>query len=216
MSRKGKNYADYDINEKPYHAWVKEIQGRGFETGLLSSNGCHNSVHKLGSDIKKFKYKVYANRFQDQRYKASLSSRSLEKNKLMYDSSLALLDEVGFRHGYCYPFLTWNFKENRPSTFVSIPLNILDTTLEKRRYLSVVPSDAVNVFKQIADQSNVFNGIVSLNWGNQYFSDFENIEWRKGYEKILKDAIKSGYNFKTGYQIMVEFRENEVKVDKNT
>jgi len=213
MSRTGKHYADYDINEKPYHAWVKEIQGRGFETGLLSSNGCHNSAHKLGSDIKKFKYKVYANRFQDQRFKFKLSTRALEKNKMKYDNSLALLDEVGYRNGYCYPFFTWNFKENRPNNFVSIPLNILDTTLEKRRYLSVVPSDVVNVFKQIADQSDVFKGVVSLNWGNQYFSEFENLEWRKGYEKILKEAKKSGYNFKTGYQLLVEFQENEIKKD---
>ncbi len=210
MSRKGKHYADYDINEKPYHAWVKDIQGRGFETALLSSNGSQNSVNKLSSDIKKFKYKVYANRFQDQRYNVGLSSKALEKNKMLYDNSLAMIDEVGFRNGYCYPFLTWNFKENRPSKFVSIPLNILDTTLQKRRYLSVVPSDVVNVFKQIAIQSNIFKGVISLNWGNQYFSDFENKEWRKGYEKIIKEAKDCKYSFKTGYQLMVEFRENKI------
>jgi hypothetical protein len=212
MARKGKGYADYDITKEPYHSWIKDIQGRGFESALLSSNGCHNSAHKLGSDIKRYKYKVYANRFQSCRYKSVQSARALEKNKVLYDNSLAMYDEVGFRNAYCHPFVGWNFKEDRPNKFVSIPLNILDTAMMKRKYLSVVPKDVVNVFNFLANQSAMFNGIISMNWSNENFSEFANNEWRKVYERVLKSVIENRYNFKTGYQIYSDSIENGLKI----
>lgn len=208
MARSGKGYADYNIEKEPYHSWIKAVQGRGSEAGILASNGCHNSAHKLGSDIKAYKYKVYANRFQDCRYKVSQSSRALEKNKIIYDNSLGLYDEVGFRNGYCHPFLGWNFKEDRPNKFVSIPLNILDSAMAKRKYLSIDAKDVVNVFNYIADQVAPFNGIVSLNWSNTNFSEFGNAEWRRSYERIIKSAIEKKFGFKTGYNLANESREN--------
>jgi hypothetical protein len=159
-------------------------------------------------DIKKFKYKVYANRFQDCRYKVEQSARSLEKNKIVYDNSLGLYDEVGFRNGYCHPFLGWNFKEDRPNKFVSIPLNILDSAMAKRKYLSIDAKDVVNVFNHIADQVVPFNGLVSLNWSNTNFSEFGNADWRRSYERILKSSIEKRFSFKTGYSLANEAKEN--------
>jgi hypothetical protein len=208
MARNGKGYADYDIEKEPYHSWIKAVQGRGSEAGILASNGSHNSAHKLGSDIKTYKYKVYANRFQDCRYKVSQSARALEKNKIVYDNSLGLYDEVGFRNGYCHPFLGWNFKEERPNKFVSVPLNILDSAMAKRKYLSIDAKDVVNVFNHIADQVVPFNGLVSLNWSNTNFSEFGNADWRRSYERIIKSSIEKRFGFKTGYSLVNEVKEN--------
>lgn len=216
MARAGKGYADYDIEKDPYHGWVKAAQGRTSEAAIYSSNGCHNSAHKMGSDVKSFKYKVYGNRFQDCRYKVNQSARALEKNKFVYDNSLGLYDEVGFRNGYCHPFIGWNFKEERPNRFVSVPLNILDTAMAKRKYLSVDAKDVVNVFNHIADQVVPFNGFVCINWSNQNFSEFGNSDWRRSYERIIKSAIEKRFGFKTGYQLATEVRENGLEFPKHT
>ena len=207
MGRRGKGYADYDLGKSPYNTWVKDIQGRGFEAALLASNGSHNSAHKLGSDMRHFKYKVYGNRFQELKYKTNSSPRSLEKNKFVYDHSMGMYDEVGFRNGYCYPFIPWNFKDNRMANYVEIPLMINDHALEKRKYLSVVPKDAQNAFIQIAEQSEKFNGIISINWSNYFYSDFGYKEWRKAMERIIKEGLDRGYSFKSGYQLSLAIKE---------
>ena len=208
MGRKGKKYADYDLHKAPYSKWVKEFQGRGFEVGILSSNGCHNSAHKLGNDLKQLKYKIYANRFQSLRYRTKKSPRSIQKNKLKYDSSLGLYNEVGFRNGYCHPFIPWDFENDQPADFVEIPVNIVDSAMAFRKYLNITAKDSVNVFSVIAEQVAKFKGVVGLSWSNEFLSDFENKEWRKAYERILKAGFESEYQFKTGYQILLTSKDN--------
>ena len=208
MGRKGSNYADYDISKDPYHSWIKEIQSRGFEAGLLASNGCHNSAHKLGSDKRRFKYKVYGNRFHELRYKTKNSPRSLEKNKFSYDSSMGMYDEVGFRNGYCHPFVPWDFKHDRPSAFVEVPLMMNDNAMIRRKYLNVTPKDSLNVFHQIAIESEKFKGVISMNWSNFCFAEFKYNEWRKAVERIIKNADEQGFKFKSGYQVSLQSHED--------
>ncbi len=205
LPRKGKENADYDITKPKYQKWIQQLQGRSFEVGVQGSKGTHGSASHLGADLKRLKYRVFGNRFHYLYFRPQTSYRALEKNKLKYDSSMGFYDEVGFRHAYCFPFRLWNFDENRPVEFLELPLVVMDTTLEKQKYLYARRDDAIVTIYDLLKEVLQFNGMMSLLWHNNYFSDYKYNGWRNVYAQSVKSALEMGYKSKTGYLIWEEF-----------
>jgi peptidoglycan/xylan/chitin deacetylase (PgdA/CDA1 family) len=208
LARKEKENADYDITKPKYHKWINLLQGRCFEVGIHGSKGTHESAKRLGADLRRIKHRVFGNRFHYLYFRPQSSYRALEKNKLKYDSSLGFFDEVGFRNAYCFPFRLWHFNEDRPVEFVELPLIVMDTTLAKQKYLYIRPDDAIITIYDLLKEVGQFNGMMSLLWHNNYFSDYKYNGWRNVYAESVKNALKMGYKSKTGYLIWEEFTKN--------
>jgi len=205
LARKGKENADYDITKKKYNKWIALLQGRSFEVGIHGSKGTHRSATALGADLKRLKNRVFGNRFHFLHFRPQTSYRALEKNKIMYDSSMGFYDEVGFRNAYCYPFRPWHFEEDRPVEFVELPLMVMDTTLEKQKYLFRRKAESTGIIYDILREVKRFNGMCSILWHNNYFSDYKYTGWREVYVESIKNAKGMDYKSKTGYLIAEEF-----------
>ena len=208
LSRKGKGNADYDITKPKYQKWIQTLQGRSFEVGIQGSKGTHGSASHLGADLKRMKYRMFGNRFHYLYFRPHSSYRALEKNKLKYDSSLGFFDEVGFRHAYCFPFRLWHFEEDRPVEFLELPLVVMDTTLAKQKYLYTRREDAIVIIYDFLKEVKQFNGMMSLLWHNNYFSDYKYNGWRNVLAQSIKNAQEMDFKSKTGYLIWEEFTKN--------
>lgn len=208
LARKGKDNADYDLTKKKYNKWIALLQGRSFEVGIHGSKGTHRSATLLGADLKRMKKRVFGNRFHYLMFRPQSSYRALEKNKIMYDSSMGFFDEIGFRNGYCFPFRLWNFEEDRPTEFLELPLMAMDTTLQKQKYLYTKKGDAIVLIYDMMREVAKFKGMFSLLWHNNYFSDYKYTGWREVYVESIKSALKLNYKSKTGYLIAEEFVKN--------
>jgi hypothetical protein len=55
---------------------------------------------------------------------------AVENSALIFDSTLGFPDVVGFRNGASFAFPPYNFREERPCTFLEIPLVLMDGSLE--------------------------------------------------------------------------------------
>ena len=205
LARKSKENADYDITKKKYNKWIGLIQGNSFEVGIHGSKGTHRSATALGADLKRIKHRVFGNRFHFLHFRPQSSYRALEKNKIMYDSSLGYYDEVGYRNAYCYPFRLWHFEEDRPVEFVELPLMVMDTTLEKQKYMYRKRPESIGIIYDLLRESKRFHGMCSILWHNNYFSDYKYTGWREVYVESLKTAKGMNYKSKTGYLIADEF-----------
>ena len=208
LPRKGKGNADYDITKPKFQKWIQTLQGRSFEVGIQGSKGSHGSASHLGADLKRMKYRMFGNRFHYLYFRPQSSYRALEKNKLKYDSSLGFFDEVGFRHAYCFPFRLWHFEEDRPVEFLELPLVVMDTTLAKQKYLFTRREDAIAIIYDFLKEVGQFNGMMSLLWHNNYFSDYKYNGWRNVYAQSIKNAHEMNFKSKTGYLIWEEFAKH--------
>jgi hypothetical protein len=54
---------------------------------------------------------------------------AVEKAGAAYDCSLGWSDQIGFRAGACFAFPPYNFAEERPASFLELPLAIMDQAL---------------------------------------------------------------------------------------
>ncbi len=203
--RKQKGGADFDIRKPKYHKWVKQLQGRQFEVGILSSKASHVSAKAMGGDLRRIKNRVFGNRFNDLVIRPEKSYRALEKNKVKYDSSFTFFDEVGFRNAYCFPFRLWNFEEDRPAEFLEIPVHILDSSLVKQKFLYSRKDEAIVIIYDFLKEVAKFKGMLGINWHTHYFSDFKYNGWRNVYAEGIKRAHEMDFKSKTGYLIYEEF-----------
>jgi hypothetical protein len=55
--------------------------------------------------------------------------REVERAGAIYDASLGWGDQAGFRAGACFAFPPYDFEQERPATFLEIPLVIMDKAL---------------------------------------------------------------------------------------
>lgn len=203
--RKGKNGADFDIRKPKFHKWIKQLQGRQFEVGILSTKAAHVSAKALGADLRKIKNRVFGNRFNDTLIRPQNSYRALEKNRIKYDSSFTFFDEVGFRNAYCYPFRPWNFEKDEPVDFLEIPVHVLDSSLVKQKFLYSRRDEAIVIVYDFLKEVAKFNGMLGINWHTHYFSDYKYTGWRNVYAESIKNAKEMDYKSQTGYLIYEDY-----------
>jgi hypothetical protein len=54
---------------------------------------------------------------------------ALEQANALYDASLGYETRTGFRAGACFAFPPYNFDQERPATFIEMPMAIMDVNL---------------------------------------------------------------------------------------
>ena len=86
---------------------------------------------------------------------------------------------------------------------------VMDTTLAKQKYLYAKRDDAIVIIYDLLKEVKQFNGMVSLLWHNNYFSDYKYNGWRNVYAQSVKNALEMDFKSKTGYLIYEDFTKNK-------
>jgi hypothetical protein len=100
-----------------------------------------------------------------------------------YDSTLGLIDTIGFRWGTSFPFFPNTV--NGPIRLLEIPLIIMDICLE---FSEDKESDCLRV----ADETKRYNGVLTLLWHPPIFNTLEYPYARDLYIKINRYCLEKG------------------------
>jgi len=184
-SDKGFDNADYSIKE--IEKYLEYIESEGFEIGIHPSICTHKNCSRLKDELLKLdKYKPTSSRFHFLIYKPGQSRKTLEINNIKTDSSLGFSEHIGFRHSFCLPFYLYNFDEDKISSVLEIPLNIMDLTLHDKRYMKIKRDKVLSRLETIIQETAKFNGVLTVLWHNNFMSDFLYKGWKNVYIKLLE------------------------------
>ena len=170
--------ADYNILSRSIRSEISKIEHRGFENGLhksFANKSFDEEIEKLGID-------TVSNRNHYLRIKLPKHFIDLENSKIKLDFSLGLGDHYGFRNSYGHPFIPFDLEENKPFSFLEVPLNIMDTTFKFHQKKE--PKQAKSEILNFLDKHRE-NCTISILWHNDMFSPVKNPGWLNLYREIL-------------------------------
>ena len=188
---KGLENADYKISSPKLKKAISQIQSNHHEIGLHGSYNSGFDLNKLRKEIKKAPHSVKGNRFHYLAMNIPQTFNILQKSHLSYDSSLGFSENIGFRNGFCYPFYPYNIKKDNIYRFLEFPVNIMDISLQKKRYMNLSPQRALDRCVLLINHIKKFNGILNILWHNYFFTGYKYREWKGVFEKLLLKNIKN-------------------------
>lgn len=206
LPRRGKsngwNNADYAITDAKIQKQIALLKSSGNEIGVHGSFGTHDDIEKLAADIRNLGVdQVKGNRFHFLMFDPDASVGVLEKNDILYDSSLGFAEQPGFRRGTCFPFYLYNFEANRISPVIEFPLTVMDTSLQHTKYLGVSPEKSLTIIKNLIGEIKKFGGVFTLLWHNTHFSRYKYGGWKKVYEHTLDHCLENNAWMNSGIEI---------------
>lgn len=123
----------YDIDDPGVLDLMASLEREGFEAGV---HGSYTSLDEPGGLAAEFDclraqgFNPLGGRQHWLRFTLDRLIRAHERAGALYDSSMGWAERVGFRSGACFAFPPYNFKEERPATFIEIPLVAMDLSLQ--------------------------------------------------------------------------------------
>lgn len=190
--------ADYSISD--LNNLCKLVQKNGNEFGLHKSS----FDSSFREEMALFTDKVEQNRYHYLKFQTHKAWKEINAAGLKTDASLGFAEHIGFRNSYGLPFTPFDMENDKPFSFVEIPLHIMDVTLSKYMQLS---KDVI--FENIKHfiESQKFNSVISLLWHNNMMTTFRNRSFLDLYIKILE--LIDPTHFTTPFEIYSKYKYNE-------
>ncbi|MHA6247647.1 DUF7033 domain-containing protein [Pontibacter sp. CAU 1760] len=213
--------ADYSIKSPAVQAKIKHLAAKGHEIGLHSSFGTALDSDQLQREQKMLPVQVSGNRFHYLCHNPEITPEVLEKCLLAYDTTLGFAEHIGFRNSYCLPFYPFDFGNNKPYTYLELPLLLMDTTLYNPNYMHLRPSEVMERLQPMVQEVARFKGICTLLWHNENFSKYSAIPtpagepmWCEVLAQLLRYLKQQSTVFLTCSEALAQFQEAVIK-DKN-
>lgn len=151
--------ATYTIEHDGVVSTMRWLQLQGMEIGLHGSFTCLDAPRDIRRELAAMQAQGFHPRGIRQhwlRYTLDRLIPAVESAGLRYDTSIGWSDRIGFRAGACFAFPPYNFAEERPATFLEIPLVVMDQALRS-------PQNSVEGMQAVAEQALMESR--RLGWG---------------------------------------------------
>lgn len=186
--------ADYSIDNKAVRDELSRLRAGGWEVALHGSLGSHLDEDQFRSEANKLG-EVLGNRFHYLNFRNQESLELIANSKLKYDASIGFPDHVGFRSGTSFPYKPYDISKEKMLEWIEIPLHVMDTSLQHQKYMNLKPEDAFEKVQPLLDEVGKQQGMVSLLWHNNYFSDLKFPGWGALYLRLIKELKHRNANF---------------------
>lgn len=198
------NNADYDISSGKMRSVCQSVRKAGSEVGIHGGFTSHIDEALFHQEKASFNTPPIGNRFHYLYYDINKTPNLLERAGIQYDSTLGFAEVPGFRNGIAHPFYPWNAQQQKPHTFMELPLIAMDTTF--RSYLNTPKEEILPIVKKLFSEAERFAGLVSILWHNNYFSDHKFAGWQRIYEEILDEGNIQKAWIASGEQVAEQFK----------
>ncbi|MBK9744214.1 MAG: hypothetical protein IPO94_15250 [Saprospiraceae bacterium] len=153
------------------------------------ANGCVNGIHKssfpttFSEEMSKFPSEVAHNRYHFLKFETHKAWKEIVSAGLKTDGSLGFAEHIGFRNSYGLPFVPYDMENDRPYTFLEIPLHVMDGTLTQ--YMGLESEEAFIRIKKFLKQ-NEHNSILSILWHNNEFTEYTHKSLKFMYIDVVR------------------------------
>jgi hypothetical protein len=176
--------ANYRIDDPTVRELMHTIERQGMEVAL---HGSYNSLDEPGGLTAEFKqlraegFRPRGNRQHWLRFTLDRLIPAVEQSGALYDTSVGW-DHSGFRAGACFAFPPYNFASEKASTFLEIPLAVMEIGLVSA---GTPPADWFDRVARVLSNSRQYGpGGISLLWHPTAFGagqlprEIERIFWK--------------------------------------
>lgn len=151
--------AHYTLEHPGVVETLRWLESRDMEVGIHSSFLCLNAPQSLMHELLLLHARGFFPRGGRQhwlRYTLDRLIPAAERAGLAYDMSVGWSERLGFRAGTCFAFPPYNFDKERASTFLEIPMVMMDQAFQ------IEHDSADRMFEQAAELLSVSR---QLGWG---------------------------------------------------
>ncbi len=164
---------------------TNNILRRGHHIGVHPSYNAAFNEKKFLEEVAAFKdlhVDLKEMRMHYLRFKNPVTWDYMNKSRLLYDSSVAYSNNIGFRAGICSTYNVFRFDTRTPMFIRERPLSIMDKALKN---LTDNREEAIEISKTVIDTIKKYNGDFVILWHNSNLNinGWEN--WHEVYEQIV-------------------------------
>lgn len=182
--------ADYNLSSTHMQSILKSLVLADHEVGIHGSIGSAFDSSLLRKEIQHFSGDISGIRFHNLMFRIPESFNIIEETGLAYDSSLGFAEKIGFRNGFCFPYQPYNFLEERTHNFIEFPLMLMDVTLIQSNYMSLSPSESLELATELISEIKKFHGFFVLLWHNNTLTGFKYGEWEGVFRRIVQTCLE--------------------------
>ncbi|MFN8309183.1 MAG: hypothetical protein U0T73_04420 [Chitinophagales bacterium] len=170
--------ADYEILDPNVNKLLRSVEAkRGY-------NGLHKSIgnKKFKEELQKFPLSCIGNRYHFLKCTIPSAWKDVQESGLHLDSSLGFASDYGFRNSYGLPFAPFDLEQQKPFSFIEVPLMLMDRTLfNSRKPLKIIKNE---IFDWL--DKNLENCVFAINFHNNFFSELTYAGYRQFYTEMLE------------------------------
>jgi hypothetical protein len=195
--------ANYRVDDPRVVKLLHSLAKQGMEVGV---HGSYRSLDECGQlqhefiRLRELGFDPRGGRQHWLRFTVDRLIQGIEQTGALYDTSLGWGHHAGFRAGACFAFPPYNFEYEGPSSFLEIPLVIMDQTLQES---AKTEDQRYDLAASILRESRRYGwGGISVLWhpnafgGAQLQPDIGRIYWKLLDERRThSDAWTSAVNF---------------------
>jgi hypothetical protein len=202
---RGTRNADYTIEKEKYQSAITSLKSGGNEIAVHGSLEAALNPALFLLEKARLPGFIRGNRFHYLRFDPQRTPGLLDTAGMDYDSTLGFAEHFGFRHGYCFPFRLFNFRENKPYHFLEIPLILMDVTLDHPNYLQLKAKEVLPAITPVLAEIRKFQGCFTLLWHNENFRAYKKHNGGQVLAQILEELSRHQVTFMTGAGIQEQF-----------
>jgi hypothetical protein len=124
--------ANYTIDAPGVTELLRSMEALGLEVGVHGTYTCLDTPVGLAEEydcVRAHGFHPQGGRQHWLRFTLDRLISGLERSGALYDTSIGWVERIGYRAGACFAFPPYNFEEERPATFIEIPLAVMDLSL---------------------------------------------------------------------------------------
>jgi hypothetical protein len=123
---------NYTIEQPGLVNLMHSLEAQGMEVGVHGSYTCLDKPGGLADEwnrLRELGFRPQGGRQHWLRFTLDRLIAALERANVLYDTSIGYADRIGFRAGACFAFPPYNFDQERPATFLEMPMATMDVAL---------------------------------------------------------------------------------------
>lgn len=184
----------YKIDDPKIQSTIKELDAGGWEIGLHGSyfSYCHVELLKREKDKLEqiLGHRVLGSRQHYLNLKIPETWHYHAQIGIQYDSTLGYSKRIGLRWGSCRPFYPYDPLTGKQIPVLQIPVGIMDGPLMQH-------PQPWSIAKEMIDRVEEVQGVLTLDWHQRVFNEWEYEHYRDMYVKIIEECQRRGARITT-------------------
>lgn len=194
----------YHFHHRKIQKLIQELSAAGDEIGIHGTLESSEDPEILAGELQRLRdvceRPVYGIRQHFLKYRNPQTTKIQSETDLLYDATLGIAEQIGFRNSYVHPFKLYDFKGDKPINLWQIPLNVMDASLFE--YMNTPLSDISETIHPIVVEVSRFKGVFSLLWHQCRLDELDNPGINACYQSVLKEIMELEFDSKTGEEII--------------